>query len=232
MKINEKIKIWDDVFCEQHVINLVNSISEIITSNEISEVFFIDIGANVGKVYDLLKNKINIEQVWMFEASYNLFPYLVEKYKNDNKVILNQYAINNNEDVVYFDESSIDYQILNETKQLNFGLSKIGYSSNSKKVQSKMISTIINNNSFLFDKFCFIKLDTESVDFNILKDILTIIENFNIKPLIEFEINFMLLGIDSNEAQSILDEFTKYGYNKLNLNDCYGDGVLKPTILN
>jgi hypothetical protein len=126
-KAKEKIKIWDESHCSKHVINLVNGIHNILIKNNITEISYVDIGSNVGKVYDLLSKKVTINKVWMFEASELLFEYSKEKYINDNKVILHHGAVNNNEDIVDFDESSMIYQIEHSDidGDLNFGLSKI-----------------------------------------------------------------------------------------------------------
>ena len=91
-----------------------------------------------------------------------------------------------------------------------------------------MLSKFLEKKNHLFNEFCFIKIDTETVDFNILKDLLTVIDRFTIKPLIEFEINYKTIDIDDYEAQKILDSFMKFDYRKTNLNECYGDGILIP----
>jgi hypothetical protein len=69
------------------------------------------------------------------------------------------------------------------------------------------------------------------VDFNILEDILLIINKFNFKPIIEFEINYMNIGLSKEDAQNVLDKFLVHGYRKLNIDNCYGDGVLVPSTL-
>lgn len=53
-----KIKLWDTKYCEQHVVNLVNNISNTLKEKKITELYYLDIGSNVGKVYDLLNDKI------------------------------------------------------------------------------------------------------------------------------------------------------------------------------
>jgi len=227
-----KIKSWDDHHCEQHVCNLVNNISKIINDSEIKKTYLIDIGANVGKVYDLLEKKIQIEKVFMFEASPMLFEYLEKKYTDNQKVSLFHGAVNNNEEEVDFDESSMIYQIENEIEQLNFGLSQIKKTSDSTRIKSLMISKFLEKNSFLYDEFCFIKIDTETVDFNILQDLLSVINKFKITPIIEFEINYKTINISDDYAQQILNKYCEYGYDKINLKYCFGDGVLIPKKLN
>jgi FkbM family methyltransferase len=230
-KTKEKIKIWDESHCSKHVINLVNGIHNLLIKNNITEISYVDIGSNVGKVYDLLSEKVTINKVWMFEASELLFEYSKEKYINNNKVILHHGAVNNNEDIVDFDESSMIYQIEHSDidEDLNFGLSKIMGTNMSKKIKSIKLSNFFN--SEIFENVKFIKIDTETVDFNILEDILLIINKFNFKPIIEFEINYMYAGLSKEDAQNVLDKFLVYGYHKLNIDNCYGDGVLVPSTI-
>ena len=70
------IKKWDDFFCAQHVVNLVNHISNLLLRNNINEINYLDIGANVGKVYDLLSEKLVIKKAYLVEASPLLFNYI------------------------------------------------------------------------------------------------------------------------------------------------------------
>jgi FkbM family methyltransferase len=228
MTQKEKIKIWDDSICAKHVINLVNGINHLLTLNKIEKLNYVDIGANVGKVYDLLSERIEVENAWMFEASPILFSYLEDKYLNDTKVKLENFAIDNKTEVVHFDESSMLYQFDSYVQEYNFGLSKIMRTNLSKEVNSIKISDYFNDNPEIFNCVNFIKIDTESVDFNILVDLINVIEKFEKKPIIEFEVNYMNAGFTFDTAQMVLDEYIKLGYRKLNLNDCHGDGLLIP----
>jgi|688.fasta_scaffold60901_5 FkbM family methyltransferase len=228
MTQKEKIKIWDDNICSKHVINLVHGINNIITKNGIEKLNYVDIGANVGKVYDLLSQRIEIEKVWMFEASPILFSYLKEKYSNNTKVRLENFAVDNSTGIVHFDESSMLYQFDSNVDEYNFGLSKIMHTNLSQEVNSIKISDYFNDNPQIFNSVDFIKIDTESVDFNILVDLTNVIEKFRKKPIIEFEVNYMNAGFTFDTAQMVLDEYIKFGYNKLFLNECHGDGLLIP----
>lgn len=224
----EKIKDWDQKFCEQHVVNLVYGISNTFQKNGIEKISYVDIGANVGKVYDLLNQKLVVDRVWMIEASPLLFEYLQQKYENNINVSLFNYAANDTNGEVYFDESSMIHQINHNSDNLNFGLSKIGHTIDSKIVRSVKISEFFDQNDEIYNEVRFIKIDTESVDFNILKDLLSIITKFKRLPVIEFEVNYFVIGMSEDEAQSILYKYEEKGYNKLSLKDCHGDGILVP----
>ena len=223
-----EIKKWDDLHCEKHVMNLVRNITELLRSRDITELYYIDIGANVGKVYDLLKENNDLKKVWMYEASPLLFEYLKTKYESDDNVVLTHGAISNIEGLVPFDESSILYQITNNVEEFNFGLSKIGNSPSQLKINSNKISNLIGDNREILDNVTFIKIDTENVDFFILDDLVSIVNKFKTKPIIEFEVNYQSSTINRQNAQSILDKFTSVGYKPLSLDDCWGDGILIP----
>jgi FkbM family methyltransferase len=223
-----EIKKWDDLHCEKHVMNLVNNITELLSSKGITELNYIDIGANVGKVYDLLKERNNLKKVWMYEASPLLYEYLKLKYESDVNVMLTNVAISDKEGMVPFDESSILYQIKNNTEEFNFGLSKIGNSESELKVNSNKITNLISNDREILDNVTFIKIDTENVDFFILDDLVSIIKDFKVKPIIEFEVNYQSSTINKENAQFILDKYSSVGYKPLRLEDCWGDGILIP----
>lgn len=228
MEYFNKVKLWDDEHCEKHVWNLANNMKELLRSRNINELYYLDVGANVGKVYDLLNSGYNVKKVWMYEASPILFNYLKIKYNNNESVVIDNVAISDSEGDVNFDESSIVHQIKSNSSNLNFGLSKIGNSPSQTKVKSNKMSNLIGNNDEILNNVTFIKIDTENVDFNILNDLVTIISKFKTKPIIEFEVNYHMGPITKDNAQSILDKFTNVGYKKLKLEDCWGDGILIP----
>jgi len=221
------IKKWDDIFCAQHVINLVNHISSLFLKNNINQINYLDIGANVGKVYDLLSERIPINKAYLVEASPLLFNYIKQKYTNNSKVQLFNFAAYNEETKIQFDQSSMLHQFETDGSNLNLGLSKIQHTPQSVSIDAKRVSTFLNERQ-LFSELSFIKIDTETVDFMILEDLLKVISLFDVKPLIEFEKNHFIQGLSDEQAQHILDKFVNYGYKPLNLGQCYGDGLLIP----
>lgn len=231
MDYYKHIENWDKYYCEKHVIALCNNISQIFISKNIHSINYIDIGANVGKVYDVLSTMINVDQAHLFEASPILYQYVSKKFEQHPSVKTYHRAIYKDERTVSIDESSMIHQLSQlEYNDLNFGLSKIS-ELNQGNVQAIRISAFLNNNESLYHNINFIKIDTESVDLEILEDILTIINNFPVKPLIEFEKNYFLNGHTDDYCQSILDQFVPYGYGYINIRECQGDGILIPQYL-
>jgi FkbM family methyltransferase len=222
------IKKWDDEFCANHVVNLVRNITKILKEKNITNLSYIDIGANVGKVYDLLSENFVINKVWMYEASPILFEYIKEKYSSDSKVIVNNNVVLDRSGKIQFDQSSLIYEINNNQHNLNLGLSKIGNSNYSTEVNSIKISDVILNTSEIQNDVTFIKIDTENVDFNILNDLFDVIQQFKNKPIIEFEINYFVSNMNISDAQFILDKYVDLGYNKIDLRSISGDGILIP----
>lgn len=232
----EKIKIWDDNLCEQHVGNSTRFISTLFLANNINTINYIDIGSNVGKVYDVISRHLIIQNAWMFEGSPTLFNYSKNKYKDNSAVQITHAAISNIEQEICFSEDSLLWQLNQEdTKSLNLGLSKIGGSQPSDTialVQAKKLSNILKDNTNMLDSCNFIKIDTESVDILILEDLITVLSQFKTKPVIEFEVNYNALNMTSKEAQNIIDLYLPFGYRSIDMQHCSGDGYLIPVELN
>lgn len=228
----DKIKKWDDCLCEQHVGNSTKYISTLFKANGVHILNYIDIGSNVGKVYDVLSRNILTNNVWMFEGSPILFNYSKEKYKNNPIVKLMNFAISNIEGPVIFSQESLLWHLKQDNYDgLNLGLSKIFGNNESEVntlVQCKKISNILKDNNDMLNLCNFIKIDTENVDILILEDLLSIIDKFKTKPVIEFEINYKVLGMTTLEAQCIIDRFASCGYKAIDINSCSGDGFLIP----
>jgi FkbM family methyltransferase len=169
----------------------------------------------------------------MYEASSLLYNYIKEKYKNNNAVVINNLAISDTEQTIQFNEESIIYQIENNASYFNFGLSHITCTSSTNSytsIQSQKISNIIKDNNEIINNVSFIKIDTENTDFKILEDLSTVINLFKIKPVIEFEVNYLSSNHTKEKAQNILDLFALEGYHSLNIEECSGDGILIPLL--
>jgi FkbM family methyltransferase len=216
------IKRWDEFHCYTHVEPQINYIS-----NEIKNYYkdyptvYIDIGANVGKVYDILiRNKIlNISRAYLFEPCEMLYRYLIDKYYSNNSVRIYNYIISDTISMVNFDDSIIRNDIYHNNSYINFGLSRIVNESSSQmrithKISDFIIENIINNERM------YIKIDTENMDTPIIEDLLSIVSNFIHKPMIEFEINCK----NHNRTQAIVERYiNELGYtcDKRNTSEWY-----------
>jgi FkbM family methyltransferase len=231
MDYNYYIKRWDDHHCSQHVEPFLCGISNILQSYyKHDPTIYIDIGANVGKVYDLIKEKsiLNIEKAYLFEGNTKLYSYMKNKYENDHTVSVYNDIILDKIININFDDEYIDEQILNNNEYINFGLSKTNHYKNTNQRETAKISDFFNNNGLL-NKKSFIKIDTENSDTLILKDILSIMDNLLYKPIIEFEINYSAGGHTAEFIQTIIDDYSnKYNYKHINILEMRGDGLLVP----
>ena len=93
--MNEYIKYWDEKLVEKHVGQDIRYVVEYFRELNQNTISFIDIGANVGKIYDCLKKHFTIEKVIMVEASKQLSEYMVEKYKNEKNITIYNFATKN-----------------------------------------------------------------------------------------------------------------------------------------
>jgi FkbM family methyltransferase len=231
MDYNSYIKRWDDHHCSQHVEPFLCGISNTLKSYyKQDSIIYIDIGANVGKVYDLIKEKsiLNIEKAYLFEGSPKLSQYMKQKYLNDSIVSVFNEIILDTKININFDDEYMDYHISKNEDYINFGLSKTNSYKNTNKKETKKISDFFKEYNIL-DKKTFIKIDTENSDILILKDILSIMNIIIYKPIIEFEINYTAGGHTSEFAQLILNDFSnKYNYEHINISTMHGDGLLVP----
>lgn len=231
MYMNKIITDWDNIYCEQHISGLIHSIKQILPLYYSNDICFIDIGANVGKVYDLLKKIFNISETHMFEANTRLYEYLIYKYKNISHMYIYNKAVCLENGSVYFDESSMDYQIRhNHTKDINLGLSYITTYATKQQIESIKFSDFLEKNTDIYSKQCFIKIDTENYDYQILSDLISVINNFKNKPIIHFENNYFVNGNESIWAQNIINRYIDIGYEKLDVHRYMGDGILKPIL--
>lgn len=228
------IQRWDLQHCRQHVVAVFQQILPTLKSYYQNDpIIYIDIGANVGKMYDLFyeESGLDIEHSYLFEASSVLYEYMLTKYKENNKCTIYNDIILDTKTNINFDDDYFLSEILNKPEYINFGLSKINKYKNNNLRETKQISTFLVNNNYIFNKKTFIKIDTENSDIIILKDLLSVINNFKYKPVIEFEINYSCDGYPIESAQEILNIYAnKYRYNHINLSQTTGDGVLIPEI--
>jgi FkbM family methyltransferase len=231
MDYNSYIKKWDDYHCSQHVEPFLCGISDTLKSYYKQDpVIYIDIGANVGKVYDLIKQKsiVNIEKAYLFEGSPKLSQYMKDKYSNDPIVSVFNEIILDTKTHINFDDEYMDYHISKNEDYINFGLSKTNSYKNTNKKETKKISDFLKEYNLL-NKKIFIKIDTENSDILILKDILSIVDILTYKPIIEFEINYTAGGQTTEFAQSILNDYSnKYNYEHIDISTIRGDGLLVP----
>lgn len=222
--MNELIKIWDNEIIEKNIGIEINYLRDYFGPKNVTKLSYIDIGANVGKFYDVLSRDYTIENVIMVEPAPQLFEYLSEKFSGTSNCKLYDFAISNRSGKTYFQTHSID----NSThSHINMGVSKIHHE-NGHEVQ--MVSGYDFLDQYIDDleSIDFIKIDTETHDYQILKSIQPIISNLSKKPFILFEHNYKD-SIPEEEARQILIDFTNTcDYETINFDELFGDSFIKP----
>ena len=132
-----------------------------------------DIGACVGLFIDDCIQKYKFQKLYAFEPLIVNYEYLVDKYKNDNRIFIYNFAISN-----YNGVSNFYKKIKNSTNGNyvgNAGCSLQKTKDNVSKtefdtVEVIKISDFIRDNRFKKIDIC--KIDTEGEEYNILADII------------------------------------------------------------
>lgn len=225
--MNNAIEYWDKEIVHRHVGVELNWLYQFLDERQIKKISFIDIGGNVGKFYDELSNKYEIDHCVIVEPSKKLYDYMVQKYRDKKNVTLFNFGISENNGLYHFDDSGIDYwnsRDLNDS--INLGVFKMNNSEGN--VQFYNVDFFVRNYSTIKPKdITFIKIDTENRDLHILKDLKKYLRENKINPFILFENNFHN-DMSFEEAKKIIDEFCETcGYEKVDLTRP-GDSFIKP----
>lgn len=221
--MNDLIKIWDEELVEKHVGTEIKYLIEYFTENK--KLNYIDIGANVGKFYDVLSKTYELGDVYMVEPAPQLFEYISEKFKDKPNCRLFNFAVSNKNGETYFQTECIEGSTID---RIDMGVSKIHETNNGHLVQTVsgeyFLTKIVEN----LETIDFIKIDTETHDYLILESITPIIEKLNKKPFILFEHNYHSMMTDQ-EAEKIINEFTsRCGYENKEFKSLNGDCFIKP----
>lgn len=221
--MKDLIKIWDEELIEQHVGIEIKYLTEYFTNKK--KLNYIDIGANVGKFYDVLSKTYEIGDVYMVEPAPQLFEYISVKFKDKENCKLFNFAVSNENGETYFQTQCIDNST---SERIDMGVSKIHQSHSGHLL--KMVSgyNFLNDYVSNLNNIDFIKIDTETHDYLILESIIPIIEKLENKPFILFEHNYHSLMSDQ-DAEKIINEFTKRcSYESINFKSLNGDCFIKP----
>ena len=204
-----KIKNWDDNEILSHISSLVSDIligvKKTQPQYEDHGITYIDIGANVGKVYDEMSKHIPVNEARMIEAHPTLAKYCSDKYKDNKHVIVENFAAGNTTQDVKFNACDLDIQsITDATGRLfdpgwNLGVSSVWVGGNTT-IQMKSISEWLTQNNHLYTDVSLIKIDTENQDLFILESLEEVIDKFEHDPIISFEVNWFYTPQDVVEV--------------------------------
>lgn len=228
--MNKHIKYWDENLVEKHIGQELFFLMKYLDEKNITNISFIDIGGNVGKFYDKLSEKYNINNCLIVEPSKYLVEYMEEKFKNNKNIVIFNFGLYDVEGKFYFNDN-LYFNELNESKpisdNINLGLSMI--KNIRGETQFYTMKKFLNEYNIINPSdITFIKIDTENSDLFIIRDMIDYIEKNNIKPLIIFENNYHN-NMSYEDAQNIINSFCDIcGYENIDLNVCCGDCFLYP----
>lgn len=226
--MKDTIKFWDDNLVQKHINYEISLIKSFFKDKK--TLCYIDIGANVGKFYDVLSKSYEIKKVVMVEPAPQLYQYISNKFKDIENCKIYDFAVSNESGETFFQTTSLENCLNKESfENINLGLSKIDHSKGHKiKVVSgsEFLASYVDN---LAD-YDFIKIDTESKDYLIIESITDIISKLENKPFILFEHNYYH-AITKDAAKEIIDNFTtSCEYEPVNFDELKGDCCLMPKL--
>jgi len=191
--------------CYWHEPNILKSLKKL----NINYIF--DVGSHRGESIDYFIKLKNLKKIQSFEPQKDIFLVLKKKYKNNNKVILNQIALSQNENYKDFyinDLSSTStFSRLNKKslwlKIKNKILNKKNPIINKIKIRSLTIDKFIKQKKI--KKIDLLKIDTEGHELEVLKGALKTIKEHKVKfILIELHFSKMYQNYSKKKIESFL----------------------------
>lgn len=218
------IKHWDDHLVERHILKEIGYLKNYFPIQNFQSLNYIDIGANVGKFYDVLSRDYTIEGVIMVEPVPMLFEYLSKKFESTPNCKLYNFALSDRTGVTKFHISEIENDT---TENMNLGISRM---LTNGKYEVDMVDAKYFLEEYVDDleSIDFIKIDTENQDYSILKSIQSIISKLNKKPFILFEHNYNSWMSEDDARKIIYDFTTVCGYETINFDNLKGDEFIRP----
>ena len=173
--------------------------------------YIFDVGSHRGESIDYFIKLKNLKKIQSFEPQKDIFLILKKKYKNNNKVILNQIALSQNENYkdFYINDlsSTSSFSRLNKKslwlKIKNKILNKKNPIINKIKIRSLTIDKFIKQKKI--KKIDLLKIDTEGHELEVLKGALKTIQEHKVKfILIELHFSKMYQNYSKKKIESFL----------------------------
>ncbi len=185
-----------------------------------------DIGANTGRWIDNSIQRFNVENIHAFEPSKNEFRLLKEKYSNDKKIILNNFAMGDrNENKIlninYKGSLSSFYEVNENTnwfkrQQDNKKVFKDKFTIHKEEVKVDTIDNYMNKNNI--ERIDIIKIDTQGYEPKILDGATNSLKSKKINSII-LEIIISDIYKSNVSFFEIEKNLIKNGYKLISLDD-------------
>ena len=211
-------------FLIRNVINKIDSIYHqrkiFKTLKDLNVKVAIDVGAHKGEFLSYLLKLNNIEKIHVFEPQKKIFSELVNKFSNNRKIVLNNFAISNEigNKIIKINKltSTSTFSEISE-RSLWFKLKNIILFSQNSIDDSYQVSTQKLDNYIKeqnITKIDLLKIDTEGHEINVLNGLENTLRRQTIKYiLIEINLTKMYKNYNVSEIENFLKE---KNYNLIN----------------
>jgi FkbM family methyltransferase len=223
-----------------YILNFYQKINKIISylfSNSLNEkkflksffksrkITYVDVGANLGSDYRLVKKITNLKECYLIEPSIFCYNYLRSSFSKNKNVFIYNIALSNVNDEKIFYEYNVKsqssfYKLKKDNDKKNKSLFNVEKTYNIKALD---LETFFQKN--FIKSISYLKIDAQDEDLNILKGAKNLLKNKKI-DLIKVEI-----AIKSNYAsnffgQDIISFLDKYNYKLINISNIKYEGAL------
>jgi FkbM family methyltransferase len=199
------IQQWEEA-CYGHVQNEKFIIRDILKERNQQYIRYLDIGANIGSLYDHLQGEesIIVDHAYLVEPVPFLFQYMQGKYRRDERVTLHNFSLSDKNG--FLDFYTPDF--LNIPSPHDYGLSK------AREGGEHRFPTFRLDDVYQFHGWTSIdvvKIDTENMDYPILSSMHEFIRAQPTRPILLFEDNFSEI-MEEKKAGEILRFYIDMGY--------------------
>lgn len=133
---------------------------------------WIDVGANIGNITDCIRSQAGLnDEIWCFEPKRSLQQHLVEKYQQDHRIKINACAVSNVTGTIDFYEQLAPTGAMSFIKGSPFqGTTAMGYKINIEDFELIKVNCVrLDDVMTEVPSIRFIKTDTESSDFMVMR---------------------------------------------------------------
>jgi FkbM family methyltransferase len=195
------LDVWE-VECEGHILFEGRMFVEMLEELKKTRINFLDIGANIGKMYDYIHRHIPIGVAHLVEPSPFLFDYINQKYADHPSVHLYNWAMGDKDEMTPFYTPDYD----NITDDHQYGVARI-IPNGQHQVQMHSVDGVFEQ--YEWKDIDVVKIDTENYDYQILSKMVNFVKAQPSLPIILFEENS---SWTQGEKDCVINALVECGY--------------------